>query len=254
MEDVDPIAASHQNLIGSYRLLVDHVEAGACYEGHGVFAFATGVPHSMFNGCIALDAASEEAFGSALGWLLRRELPCHVWVHEPAAERLGGVARAFGLVRREHPHPGMALHPIPEPPTTPADVTIDLVGEEDEADLAIYAELGMGEDAVRKLFGHSFRTDPNVRVFVARLDGELVGTSLAVRTDDVTGVYAVGTAKSARKRGVGTAATWAAIAAARDWGCRTVVLQSSSMGMSIYRAMGFEVVAPYATFVRSDQA
>lgn len=254
MGHVDQIAALHQNFIGSYRLLAKHVEGSATYEGHGVFAFATGVPTSVFNGCIALDDASEEAFGSAVGWLLRRELPCRVWVHEPAATRLGGVASAFGLARLEHLYPGMALQPIPEPPPTPAGVTIDLVNEENEADLAIYAELWLGEAAVRKLFGRSFRTDPNVRMFVARLDDESVGTSLAIRTGDVAGVYSVGTVKSARKRGVGTAATWAAIGAARDWGCDIVVLQSSSMGLSIYRAMGFEVVASYATFVPPESA
>jgi GNAT superfamily N-acetyltransferase len=249
------VAASHQNFIGSFRLLAEHMQGAAIYDGHGVFAYATGIGSPMFNGCIALEGASEEAFGSAVGWLLGRGVPCSVWVHEPAAARLGGVASACGLERLEQPYPGMALHPIPASPAAPEGVEIAVVGETGEADLiAAQAKLGRTEDVVRRLLGRSFRTDPDVRLFVARLDGDPVGASLAIRTGDVTGVYAVGTAQAARRRGVGTAATWAAIDAAREWDTPTVVLQSSSMGLSVYRAMGFEVVASYATFARRPKA
>lgn len=249
MTSAELISASHRNFIGSYRLLADRTNGGAFYEGHGVCAFATGVRASIFNGCIAFEDASEEGFAGALGWLLQRDLPCRVWVHEPAVERLGHVAFAFGLSLQNEPYPGMALHPIPEPPHPPEGISLDVVaGEGMAALLEVHAKIGVSEATVEKLFGRSFRTDPDVRMFCGRLHGEPVGTSLAIRTGDVAGVYAVGTAKSARKRGVGTATTWAAVDAARTWGCRAVVLQSSIMGLSIYRAMGFGVVARYATF------
>lgn len=255
MPDVDLIQASHQNFIGSYRLLAKHAAAGAVYDMHDVFAFTTGANASIFNGCIALDDASEEAFGGGLEWLLGREVPCRVWIHAPAAARLGGVATAYGLVRHEDPHPGMALHPVPEPPPTREDIELEVIEEKGDACLfEVYEKIGLSADTVRQLFGAGFRTDPDVRMFCGRLDGEPVGTSIALRTEDVGGVYAVGTAKTARHRGVGTAATWAAIDAARDWGCHTVVLQSSNMALSIYRRMGFEVVAPYVTYVRPPSA
>ena len=255
MANVDLIAASHQSFIGSYRLLAEHAAAGAVYDMHDVFAFTTGAKASIFNGCIALDDATEEAFGGAVEWLLRQSVPCRVWIHAPAADRLAGVARAYHLVRQEDPYPGMALHPIPEPPPVPPGITLEVVEEKGEACLfEVYEKIGRSVAAAERLFGPEFRTDPDVRMFCARLDGEPVGTSIAIRTGDVGGVYAVGTAKSARKRGVGTASTWATIDAAHDWGCHTVVLQSSHMALSIYRRMGFEVVAPYVTFVPQAQA
>lgn len=255
MTDVDLTTASHQSFIGSYRVLAEHVSAGAVYDMHDVFAFKTGARAPIFNGCIALDDASEEAFGAGLDWLLRQDVPCSVWIHAPAADRLDGVARAYHLVRRDEPYPGMALHPIPEPPPVPGDIAIELVEENGEACLyAAHAKFGRSPEDVDRFFGPEFRGDPDVRMFCIRLDGEPVGTSIAIRTGDVGGVYAVGTAKEARKRGVGTAATWAAIDAARDWGCHTVVLQSSTMALSIYRRMGFEVVAPYVTYVPEAQA
>ena len=73
---------------------------------------------------------------------------------------------------------------------------------------------------------------------------------MAVRTGDVAGVYAVGTLRDARRQGVGTAATWAAVAAGRALGSETIVLQSSAMGFPVYEAMGFWTVVRYAIFAR----
>jgi hypothetical protein len=71
---------------------------------------------------------------------------------------------------------------------------------------------------------------------------------LAICSDTASGVYNVVTLERARGRGVGTALTWAAVAAGKAWGLDTIVLQSSPMAESMYRAMGFRLVAPYAVF------
>ena len=90
--------------------------------------------------------------------------------------------------------------------------------------------------------------DPDVRLFTGRLDGRPVATSIAIRSGDVSGVYGVGTHESARRRGVGTAVTWAAVEAGRAWGCDTIVLQASDMGLPVYERMGFRTVVSYETF------
>ena len=63
-----------------------------------------------------------------------------------------------------------------------------------------------------------------------------------------TGIYAVGTLPEARRRGVGTAATWAAVAAGRDWGCDTIVLRRARWAFPMYQEMGFRTVVRYTTF------
>jgi GNAT superfamily N-acetyltransferase len=73
---------------------------------------------------------------------------------------------------------------------------------------------------------------------------------MAIRTGDVAGVYAVGTLERARHHGVGAAATWAAVSAGQAWGCNTIVLQSSEMGLPVYTAMGFRTVTRYAIYER----
>ena len=104
-----------------------------------------------------------------------------------------------------------------------------------------------------RLYSEAFAADPDVQLFTARLEGRAVGAAAAIRTGNVSGVYAVGTLPVARRRGVGTAATWAAVAAGRAWGCDTVVLQSSEIGHSVYRAMGFRTVVSYADFTRPSR-
>lgn len=52
---------------------------------------------------------------------------------------------------------------------------------------------------------------------------------------------AVGTLAEARRRGVGTALSWAA----------TEALQASPMGLPVYEVMGFTTVVAYADFAAS---
>jgi ribosomal protein S18 acetylase RimI-like enzyme len=63
-------------------------------------------------------------------------------------------------------------------------------------------------------------------------------------------VHGVATIESARRQGIGSAITVAALAAARDEGYRIGVLQASSMGQGPYRRIGFETVARYGRYER----
>jgi ribosomal protein S18 acetylase RimI-like enzyme len=99
-----------------------------------------------------------------------------------------------------------------------------------------------------RVFSRSFAADAEVRLFMARLGDRPAGTSIAIRTGSVSGVYNVAVAEACRRRGVGTALTWAAVGAGKAWGCDPIVLQSSTMAYSMYEAMGFRTVVPYSMF------
>lgn len=243
------VAAANLNYVGSYRKLVEHSAEGEIREVGGVIAFVTGVPLSLFNGCVVAEPATAAELETALEWVSERDLPYRVWIDERLAPGLGEVALAHGLQRDPLPYPGMVLHSPPEPPPPPVGVTVVPVSEAGLAEyLGVCVEDGLPPTLAERLFSPSFAADPDVQLFTARLDGRPVGTSVAIRTGDVAGVYAVSTLATARRRGVGTAATWAAVAAGRAWGCDTIVLQASEMGFSLYAAMGFRTVVPYATF------
>ena len=88
------------------------------------------------------------------------------------------------------------------------------------------------------------------QTFLARLDGEGVGTSLAVRAGDVLGVFNVATVPGARGRGVGRAVTLAALRDGAAAGCRMAVLQASEMGHPVYERLGFRDFGAYDIYVR----
>ncbi len=248
--DAELIGAANRSFVGSFRTLVQHCPGGATHQSGGVFAFATGLPIAMFNGCAVVEPATPADLDAALHWVGGRGLPFRLWIDERAAPGLDGIAATHGLRRESAPFPGMVLHPIPDPPQPAPGVAVTPVTS--KADLRAYRALcvdgGLPPDLAMRIYSDSFAADPAVRLFIARLDGRAAGHSVAIRTDDVSGVYAVGALASARRRGVGAAATWAAVAAGRAWGSDTTVLQASEMGFSLYAAMGFRTVVPYAAF------
>lgn len=247
--DAELIVAANLNYVGSYRKLVEHSPEGSIRESGGVFAFVTGLPISLFNGCVVVAPATRDELAGALAWVAARGLPHRAWIVEEIASTLGDVAIAHGLEHDPAPYPGMVLHPIPDPPKPPTWITVRPVTDEGlEEYVDACEETGLPRDLAERLFSPAFAADPDVQLFTASLEGRAVGTSVAVRTGNVAGIYAVGTAPTARRRGIGTAASWAAVGAGLAWGCDTVVLQSTEMGLSVYTAMGFRTVVSYATF------
>ena len=244
------IEAADKNFIGSYRKLVEHCPGGETREFRGVFAFVTGLPVGIFNGCILAWPAASADFTAALEWVAARDVPYRLWIHEELTDGLAQIAREQGMEQSAWLVPQMVLQQPPEPPASAPGVTVRSVSDLRSLDefRQVSVEDGTSEDVARRLFSDAFAADPDVELVVASLDGRAVGTSLAIRTDEVAGVYAVATLGDARRRGVGTAATWAAVAAGRAWGCEVVVLQASEMGFPVYRAMGFRTVVRYAIF------
>jgi GNAT superfamily N-acetyltransferase len=249
------LAASNLNFIGSYRKLAEHAAGGKVHEVGPVFAFVTGVPIPLFNGCLVLEPAAAVNLEAALEWLGAQHLPYTVWIDENAAPGLSEAVFACGLERDEWSLPAMVLCSPPEQPPEPAGVTITPVTRAGFGTwLGVLVEDGLPPELADRLFPPSFAVDPDVRLFTAYLDGNPAGTSVAIRTGEVSGVYAVITRQAARRRGVGAAASWAAVDAGRTWGCDVIALQASEMGFSTYTRMGFQTVVRYATFNQPGDA
>jgi N-acetylglutamate synthase len=248
------VAAANQGYIGAYRTLVQHCPDGTVRDVEGVFAFATGLPLALFNGCVVVAPAQADQLDAAIDWVAARGVPHRVWIADSLVPGLGHVPLAHGFHVGDRPYPGMVLHPIPELPAPAAGVTVEAVAPSGlERFLRVSIESGMPPAAAGELFSPSFAADPDVQLCIGSLDGRPVGTSVAIRTGDVSGVYAVGTLSAARRHGVGSALTWSAVEAGRAWGCDTIVLQASEMGLPIYAAMGFRTVVEYTVFGRPVQ-
>ncbi len=246
---MDLVEAANRNFVASARKLVEHSQAGRARQIGGLFAFVTGHPIALFNGCVVTEESTPAQLEASLEWVREHRVPYRVWIATDHAEELGAVAERSGLERAPRPYPNMVLHPVPEVPAPATGVTIRTHREAERAEfLAVVVELGLGRELAERIFSSGFVADGDVRLFTASLEGRKVGTSIAIRSGDVGGVYNVGVVEEARRRGVGSALTWAAVDTSRAWGCELAVLQSTAMAHAMYEAMGFRTVVSYAEF------
>lgn len=248
------VALEHENFVACYRALAEAAPAGTVREQDGIFAFVTGLPLPMFNGCIVTGDGDASETEAALAWLAEHEVPFTFWTPGDVAADADALADSHGLLREPEPLPGMVLSPVPASPALPPGLAIERVGDDALADdgLADFAHvvvgLGLGEETAALLTSASFVERGDVDLFVGYLDGVPVSTAVAISSRGAGGVVNVLTLEEARGRGIGTALTWAAVQAGVSRGHEIVVLQATPMGLPIYRAMGFETVVEYAEY------
>jgi ribosomal protein S18 acetylase RimI-like enzyme len=73
----------------------------------------------------------------------------------------------------------------------------------------------------------------------ARARGHVVGQVIVLPGDGVAGIYSMGVAPKARRRGIGLALTRAALRAAWEHDCRAAVLNATADGEALYARAGF---------------
>lgn len=249
MRDISELVGlERENFVACYRALAEAAPDGAVRETSGTFAFATGLPLPMFNGCIVTDPGRASGLEAALAWLAGLGVPYTMWVPGAVPAEVEALAEQHGLDPEPQPLPGMVLNPVPPSPAVPRGLVVERVDGSRTADFAtVVVDLGLGEEVAAQLTSPSF-TGRDVDLFVGYLDGVPVGTSVAVSSARAGGVVNVLTLQDARGRGVGTALTWAAVQAGVARGHDTVALQATPMGLPVYQAMGFETVVEYTEY------
>jgi predicted acetyltransferase len=79
-------------------------------------------------------------------------------------------------------------------------------------------------------------------LFVGRVDGRAVTTSLALIGGGAVGIYGVGTGPDFRGKGYGSAVTLAAMDWGRESGADLAILHATEAGEPVYRRLGFEAL------------
>jgi GNAT superfamily N-acetyltransferase len=132
----------------------------------------------------------------------------------------------------------------------PAAMTLELAGFErrpspdlDLTHAPSAGEIGAVNDAAYGFdgdFSRAFARRPDeLRLYGARLDGQVVACVGAVHEHGDCGIYLVATLPEARGRGLARDLMSVALTEARAAGCETASLQSTPMGKRVYAGLGF---------------
>jgi ribosomal protein S18 acetylase RimI-like enzyme len=147
----------------------------------------------------------------------------------------------------EEKEPALVLSPIPAAPPDAPGLRIQPVNN--QADFAAF--LSVSQNARRWIPSLQAAQDADVALFVGYLPEGPVATSRLTRYGDVAEILGVATLPAHRRKGWGTAMTWAAMTEAARRGCTALTLNASELGYGVYVRMGFQPAGHYLTYVQS---
>jgi hypothetical protein len=122
--------------------------------------------------------------------------------------------------------------------------------EESDAHVEIGAEcFGMPFELARELVPVETLRRKGVRCFVGNCDGVAVATAIGATHGDAVAIFNVAMITSARGRGFGRALTVRPIADGAANGATWSYLQSSVMGLPVYKRLGYRTVETWTQFL-----
>jgi ribosomal protein S18 acetylase RimI-like enzyme len=261
--DDDVAASCHANCIEYARESARRSgAAGEIAELGGVLLYATASDFPvMANGAFRLDPAvpAAQVIDVADAWFAERgrgwSLGTTSWAD--GDQDLIDAAIARGLVTTTDMAAMVCDERLAD--AVPSDDAIELrqlVGDDDSAAFVAmsdraYTSLGLPEGVLAAMSPPPMRTEPPHLVTVGAFQGDdLVSGAQVALSHGIAGVYCVGTAETARGRGLAELVTRAVTNIGFDAGAALVTLQASPMGDAIYRRMGYRELYRYATHTR----
>lgn len=251
----DELRRAHLNLVDSSRRFFE-LDPGAAIEAEPGWLFGAGsATHPVISNAAFRrrdDVDATELIARASEFFAARERRFSVWVKadQPEDDDLAAAAEAAGF-QAVYEMPEMVLGQRPGPPALAPGTELRKLESPGQAGdfwrvaIESYADIGFPPEIFSGYTNHAGLLAENVAAFIAHLDGEPVGIAMTIVSDDVAGIYWVGSRKQARGRGLGRAVTAAATAAGFELGANVASLQASPMGKPIYLAMGYEVAFDY---------
>lgn len=219
--------------------------------GHARLLFPS-VPIRIFNGVI-VESQSCAGIADSISEVEERGLPCGVQVRAGRHPEVEEEAARLGLTARVQ-MPGMAASP-----DELADARVpglEIVRAEDEEGLASAARVaaaggGAPLEFMLPLYAPEVLKLPGFAVYLGRVDGGMVTTTaMGYQTDKDVAIFSVATPPEHRRRGYGGAISACAARAAFDNGADLAWLQTSEIGESVYRGLGFRHVEMHLMLAR----
>jgi len=223
-------------------------------EGYMFTAFPT-FPLPSFNGVWAETDAAAEELGDALAEVEELGLPFGVTVRAGRTPAVEDAARRLGLTSSMR-IPGMAATPgelrVPE-----SELLVIAVETADGLAQAL-AVAATGFGAPPELLASIYMIEVSeldgIEYYLGRVDPYDVSTAVGYTVNGTVGIFNVATPEEYRGRGYGSTLTANAAREGFNAGADLAWLQSSSMGESVYRRLGFREVEAYTLLTRSPEA
>lgn len=224
----------------------------------------TGENHPFGNFAIVADSVDASEIGATAAAIEPLRVcgkPAAMLYVSPVADAVGERLKAAGFELHE-PMPTMAVD-IERLAATrlPAGYEFVRVGSGSEGDawteaFAVGYEVprGVAEAFSPNAINAMTAADAAMQFFAIVRDRKLVCTSLVALMDGVAGVYCVSTVPEERGKGLGAYATAEPLRLAANAGYRVGVLQSSAMGHSVYKRLGFADFGALPLYVKMDSA
>jgi GNAT superfamily N-acetyltransferase len=220
-------------------------------DGYDLVVFPL-VPVPQFNGVWPLDDSAAASLSGALDEIEQLGLPYSVQIRRGRTPGFEEEARRLGLTVDE-PMPGMVA--TPDDLHGPQLPELEIVRVETADGLAqglavAAAGFGAPADLLAPLYLLETAAVAGLEYYLGRVDGRDVSTSVGYTIDDTVGVFNVATPAEHRGRGYGAALTAQAAREGFAAGADLAWLQSSAMGLSVYRRLGFREAETYALLTR----
>lgn len=250
--DADDAALAHALERNTADLLLRMGDAGGGHRRDDVVSWTLGgSPLDYHNAVVAADLDTESveaAIRESRERLRRASLPgsWHVGPSMRPTDLRQRLERA-GFVA-DGDEPGMVARLRDVVAVTAADVHIEVVRAPpalEEWVLALGSGFGEGPreaEWVGEMFRRIGVEHPDWHHLLARQEGRVVGTATLLLAAGVGGLYFVMTVPDARRQGIGSQITRAAMRIAAEAGMNHVILTSSAMGRAMYESVGFRQV------------
>jgi ribosomal protein S18 acetylase RimI-like enzyme len=159
------------------------------------------------------------------------------------------IARGWQIVEDE---PALVMSPLPAAPSPPDGLSLRCLHH--PAELEIFLEtaaagFGMAPGSLDSMRPDAAcMQDPLIGHFVGACEGRPVTVAQYCSVEGIAVIAGVATLPAYRRRGFGTAITWAAIAEASARGCTAATLNAGDMSYPLYVQMGFLPVCKHRTY------